>query len=137
MEAKGVSIVIPVCNLLGFTRLCIDYIRRNTAMPYQLVIVDNGSTDGTAEYFKELSKELDVNYLRNEKNLGSIIAINQGIVASKYEYICQMHNDVVVFEKGWPKETMIHELGKVKEHINNTPSIAHTPNQRLKPGGIR
>ena len=35
------------------------------------------------------------------------------------------------------KETMIHELGKVKEHINNTPSIAHTPNQRLKPGGIR
>ncbi|MBL7071880.1 MAG: glycosyltransferase [Candidatus Omnitrophica bacterium] len=101
MEAKGVSIVIPVCNLLGFTRICADYIRMNTLAPYELVIIDNGSTDGTGEYFRELSSELDVKYLRNEKNIGPILAINQGIVASKYEYICQMHNDVVVFEKGW------------------------------------
>jgi GT2 family glycosyltransferase len=104
MEIKGVSIVIPVCNLLGFTRLCVDYIRRNTTLPYELVIVDNASTDGTQEYFQELSKELDVHYLRNEANLGPIIAINQGIKASKYEYICQMHNDVVIFEKEWLKK---------------------------------
>ena len=82
METNGVSIVIATCNLLGFTRLCIDYIRKNTIIPYELVIVDNGSTDGTREYFGELSKKLDVNYLRNEKNLGPIIAINQGIRAS-------------------------------------------------------
>lgn len=101
MQAKGVSIVIATCNLLGFTRLCIDYIRKNTIVPYELVIVDNGSTDGTRGYFEELSKGLDVKYLRNETNLGPIIAINQGIRASKYEYICQIHNDVVVFEKEW------------------------------------
>jgi len=104
MEEKGVSIVIPVCNLLGFTRLCIDYIKENTTMPYELVIVDNGSTDGTREYFEEFSKELDVRYIRNETNLGPIIAINQGIKASKYEYICQIHNDVVIFEKEWLKK---------------------------------
>ena len=104
MEEKGVSIVIAVCNLLGFTRLCVDYIRKNTIVPYELVIVDNASTDGTREYFEELSKELDVRYLRNETNLGPIIAINQGIKASKREYICQMHNDVVIFEKGWLKK---------------------------------
>jgi len=101
METKGVSIVIPVCNLLGFTRLCVDYIKKNTRLPYELVIVDNGSTDGTPEYFNRLSNELDINYLRNETNLGPIVAINQGIRASKYEYVCQMHNDVVVFEEGW------------------------------------
>lgn len=101
MEAKGVSIVIPVCNLLGFTRLCVDYIRMNTASPYELVIVDNGSIDGTKEYVDGLSKELDIKYLHNDKNLGPIRAINQGIMASKYDYICQIHNDVVIFEKGW------------------------------------
>ncbi len=101
MEAKGASIVIAVCNMVGFTRLCIDYIRKNTVVPYELIIVDNGSTDGTREYFEELSKESDVHYLRNEKNLGPIIAINQGIRASKYEYICQIHNDAIIFEKGW------------------------------------
>ena len=83
MEDKGVSIVIAVCNLLGFTRLCIDYIRKNTVMPYELVIVDNGSSDGTQEYFEELSKELDVQYIRNETNLGVIAAVNQGARAAR------------------------------------------------------
>ena len=115
MEAKGVSIVIPVCNLVGFTRLCIDYIRMNTVMPYELVIVDNGSMDGTREYFQELSKKLDVHYLRNETNLGPIIAINQGMRASKYEYICQIHNDVVIFEKGW--------LQKIVSIMESDPNI--------------
>ena len=115
MEANGVSIVIAVCNMLGFTRLCIDYIRKNTVVPYELIIVDNGSTDGTQEYFRELAKELDVNYMRNEKNLGPIVAINQGIKMSKYEYICQMHNDVVVFEKGW--------LEKIVSNMEQDPNI--------------
>ena len=101
IKEKGVSIVIAVCNLIGFTRLCVDYIRKNTTTPYELVIVDNGSTDGTQEYFAEISKQVDVKYLRNDTNLGPIIAINQGIRASKYEYICQIHNDVVIFEHGW------------------------------------
>ncbi len=101
MEREGVSIVIAVCNMLGFTRLCVDYIRKNTTIPYELVIVDNGSTDGTREYFMQLSREMDVRYIRNEKNVGPIIAVNQGIGASKYDYICQIHNDVVIFERGW------------------------------------
>lgn len=115
MKANGVSIVIPVCNLVGFTRLCVDYIRRNTTVPYELVIVDNGSTDGTKEYIEALSKELDVRYLRNEVNLGPIIAINQGIRTSRYEYICQMHNDVVIFEKGW--------LEKIVSIMESDPAI--------------
>ena len=100
-QSRYVSIVIAVCNFIGFTRLCVDYIRKNTTTPYELVIVDNGSTDGTQEYFAEISKEIDVKYIRNDTNLGAIVAINQGIRASKYEYICQMHNDVVIFEYGW------------------------------------
>ncbi|MDD5680576.1 MAG: glycosyltransferase [Candidatus Omnitrophica bacterium] len=115
MANKGTSIVIATCNLLGFTRLCVDYIRKNTNTPYELVIVDNGSTDGTQQYFAELSGEVDVRYIRNDKNLGPIIAINQGIKASKYEYICQMHNDVVIFEYGW--------LDKMTSIMENDPGI--------------
>jgi len=115
MKHKGTSIVIAVCNLLGFTRLCVDYIRKNTDTPYELVIVDNGSTDGTREYFAKLAKEIDVKYLRNDTNLGPIIAMNQGIRASKYEYICQIHNDVVIFEYGW--------LGKIISVMETDPNI--------------
>ena len=112
---KGASIVIPVCNLLGFTRLAADYIRKNTDTPYELVIVDNGSTDGTREYCAELGKEIDLKYIRNDKNLGPILAINQGIRAAKYDYICQMHNDVVIFERGW--------LGKIISIMEEDPKI--------------
>ena len=83
MKEKGVSIVIAVCNLIGFTRLCVDYIRKNTTTPYELVIVDNGSTDGTREYFAEISKEVDVKSLHNDTNLGPIIAINSPERTSK------------------------------------------------------
>ncbi|MBN1872339.1 MAG: glycosyltransferase [Candidatus Omnitrophica bacterium] len=115
MKNDGVSIVIAVCNMLGFTRLCLDYIVKNTVVPFELVIVDNGSTDGTQEYIKDLSRELDINYIRNDANLGPILAVNQGIRQSKYDYICQMHNDVVIFEKGW--------LGKIVSIMKKDPSI--------------
>ena len=57
MNHSGVSIIIPVCNLIGFTRLCVDYIIKNTDIPYELVIIDNGSTDQTQDYFKKISNE--------------------------------------------------------------------------------
>ncbi|MFH0839790.1 MAG: glycosyltransferase [Candidatus Omnitrophota bacterium] len=112
---KGTSIVIPVCNLLGFTRISVDYIRKNTDTPYELVIVDNGSTDGTKEYCAELAKEIDLKYIPNDTNLGPILAINQGIRAARYDYICQMHNDAVIFERGW--------LGKIISIMEEDPKI--------------
>src|SRR5437867_9718000 len=49
-----VSIVIPVFNKLAFTRQCLDRIWRNTSddVPYEVIVVDNGSADGTRERFK-------------------------------------------------------------------------------------
>jgi len=98
---KKISIVIPVCNQLGYTRICVDYIVRNTVCPFELVIVDNGSTDGTESYFSHLSSKTEVLYLRNEMNKGPILALNQGIEKSGGDMICTMHNDLVIFEAGW------------------------------------
>jgi tetratricopeptide (TPR) repeat protein len=44
------SIIIVTHNQLGFTRLCLDSIRQLTDEPYELILVDNGSDDGTADY---------------------------------------------------------------------------------------
>ncbi len=101
MSLKSVSIVIPVCNMVGYTQLCVDYIEKNTTVPYELVFVDNASIDGTPEYLKGLTGRMDVHVIRNERNLGPIVAANQGAAAAKSEYICNMHNDVVIFERGW------------------------------------
>ena len=51
--ACDVSIIIPVLNKLEFTRQCLDRIARNTgeAISYEIIVIDNASTDGTAEWF--------------------------------------------------------------------------------------
>jgi len=98
---KKVSIVIPVCNQLGYTRVCMDYLLKNTLEAFQLIIVDNGSRDGTVRYFEELSQKIDIKYIRNERNFGPIVALNQGIAHSSSPIICTMHNDLIVFEKNW------------------------------------
>ena len=49
------SIVIVTHNQLEYTRQCLDSIRRLTDEPYELIVVDNGSTDGTVEYLRALA----------------------------------------------------------------------------------
>src|SRR5207249_1097059 len=46
------SIVLVTHNLLALTRQCLDSIRHCTDEPYELIVVDNGSTDGTVEYLR-------------------------------------------------------------------------------------
>ena len=45
-----VSIVIPCWNQLAFTRHCLQSVFRHTRLAFELIVVDNGSTDGTGAY---------------------------------------------------------------------------------------
>ena len=47
------SIIILTLNKVDLTKSCIESIRRHTSEPYELIIVDNGSTDDTVEYSTE------------------------------------------------------------------------------------
>jgi GT2 family glycosyltransferase len=100
-ETKPTSIVMAVWNQLGYTKLTVRSILENTLTPFELVIIDNGSRPDVMEFFDSLKGSADIRYIRNEKNLGPIRALNQGISSSTYDYICAIHNDVVIFEKDW------------------------------------
>ena len=101
-QPKKVSIIIAVWNQLGYTKLAVESIVKNTsASLFELVVVDNGSKPDVKAYFDGLKSTLDIIYIRNEENLGPIRAINQGIKASAGEYIAVMHNDVIILENGW------------------------------------
>lgn len=99
----GVSIVIPVLDRLEFTRQCLDRIRRNTSdrIPYEVVIVDNGSTDGTQEYFREGALPgLSLVYHRHESNRGFARGNNAGAGLGQYRYLLFLNNDTLV-QPGW------------------------------------
>jgi GT2 family glycosyltransferase len=97
MPTPLTSIVILTRNELEVTRACVASIRRHTPEPYELVFVDNGSTDGTVDYLRSLDGAI---VIENDRNLGFGGGCNQGIAASLGERVLLLNNDVVV-TWGW------------------------------------
>ena len=96
------SIIIPCWNQLDFTRQCIAALLRHTHGLWELIIIDNGSSDGTAGYLANLrdAAPLPVTLISNSRNLGFPAAINQGLKCARGDYLVLLNNDVVVTE-GW------------------------------------
>jgi GT2 family glycosyltransferase/glycosyltransferase involved in cell wall biosynthesis len=97
-----VSIVIVTYNNLPLTRMCLDSIRARTEYPrYEIVVVDNGSSDGTAEYLRQAAAESrDTKVILNSENRGFAAANNQGLAVARGEILCLLNNDTVV-ARGW------------------------------------
>jgi GT2 family glycosyltransferase/Flp pilus assembly protein TadD/2-polyprenyl-3-methyl-5-hydroxy-6-metoxy-1,4-benzoquinol methylase len=91
------SIIILTWNQFEYTRLCLDSVRQHTHLPYELIVVDNGSTDGTVDWLRSLP---DVRLITNPTNLGFPKAANQGIGAAAGDNILLLNNDTVV-TPGW------------------------------------
>lgn len=94
-----VSIIIPVFNKVEFTKKCCEALAKNTPQAlYELIIVDNSSTDGTRDYLKGVRG--DVKIITNEKNLGFSRACNQGAQLASTNYLLFLNNDTEPM-KGW------------------------------------
>jgi hypothetical protein len=91
------SIILVTHNQWAYTKACLDSIRKRTTVPYELIVVDNGSTDGTVDC---LSRSPDVRLITNESNLGFPRAANQGIETATGEQILLLNNDTIV-TTGW------------------------------------
>lgn len=73
---EPISIVIPAHNQLEYCRQCIESIQIGTTTPYQLILVDNGSTDGVGEYFDAVA---GATVVHSSTNLGFAGGVNLGI----------------------------------------------------------
>ncbi|MEW8956926.1 glycosyltransferase [Clostridium sp.] len=93
----GTSIIILTHNQLNYTKICIDSIRQYTKdEDYEIIIVDNNSTDETRAWLEE-NKDLKV--ILNNENMGFPKGCNQGIeIADKENDILLLNNDVIVTE---------------------------------------
>jgi cephalosporin hydroxylase/GT2 family glycosyltransferase len=96
------SIIVPCFNQVEFTRRCVAALARHTHRPWELVVVDNGSTDGTAAYLEEARAGLSVRVevIANPENRGFPAACNQGLRAARGDYLVLLNNDAVVTD-GW------------------------------------
>jgi len=95
-----VAIVVVTWNALDFTQRCLAALRDLTDHPaWRLVVVDNGSTDGTVEWLRTAD---DASLLENRENLGFSRAVNRGIAATDPgEDVVLLNNDVLVTDPSW------------------------------------
>ena len=96
------SIIVPGWNQLEFTKQCVAALKEHTRPSWELIVVDNGSTDGTAIYLEGARDmaAVPVTVVSNATNLGFPAAINQGLRLARGEYLVLLNNDVVVTD-GW------------------------------------
>jgi len=95
IEYRKTSIIILTYNNLIYNRICVDSIRKYTKEnTYEIIVVDNNSSDGTREWLKE---EKDIKIILNDENVGFPKGCNIGIAASDKENdILFLNNDTVV-----------------------------------------
>ncbi|MDY7539941.1 glycosyltransferase [Undibacterium sp. 5I1] len=127
-----VSIVVVTYNNLDLTKLCLNSIDANTTgVRYEIIIVDNASSDGSPEYLRQFAENRgDVKLILNDDNTGFSKANNQGLAAAKGDYLVVLNNDTVV-TMGWAagllrhckKDSTIGLIGPVTNNIGNEAKI--------------
>lgn len=102
----SVSILILAHNKAEYTRRCLAGLLQSTLRPFQVVLVNNGSTDGTERTFEEFRRRgaeegLDVEILLLPQNMGAIVGRNRGMELLKGDYWVLLDNDAVVRTRSW------------------------------------
>jgi GT2 family glycosyltransferase len=96
-----VSVVIPVFNNLTLTKGCLDSIyRTGNSGVLEILVVNNASTDGTAEFIKSEQAAGRIRCVNNPQNLGFARACNQGAEAAQSSLVIFLNNDTRV-TPGW------------------------------------
>ncbi len=103
------SIIIPVFNKKAFTLSCLKDLSH--LKDCEIIVVDNGSTDGTKEECEKLS---NIFYIRLEKNTGFAHACNVGYQASTNDQICFLNNDIKILSN---HESWISSLETTKKEL--------------------
>ena len=100
------SIIIVSYNSKPALKPCIDTLLANTAPPFEIIIVDNCSLDGSIQFLKKLNNPA-IRTIINQSNLGFAKACNQGIASAQGELLVTMNPDVLI-PKGWLDRMVWH-----------------------------
>ncbi len=95
-----VSFILPLYNQLALTRACLASLRATVpaTVTHEIILVDNGSTDETREFLRELAPPHVI--LLNDRNLGYAAANNRAARIAHGEFLALLNNDLVL-EPGW------------------------------------
>lgn len=94
--APKLSIITAVYNQLPMNQIYWENLVKHTQNPFELIVIDNASTDASADFFESVGARV----IRNSGNYSYPVSQNQGIAIAKGEWLAFLNNDIIV-SKGW------------------------------------
>lgn len=110
-------VIIATYNAMKWAERCFGSLRRSS-LPVKIIVVDNGSTDGTQDFIKKNFPEVE--FIQSEENLGFGKANNIGIEKAYKqgaEFFYLMNQDAWIFEDSFEKLLEVYENHPHKEEI--------------------
>lgn len=90
------SILLPTWNNLPYLRLCIEGLRRHSAMPHQVIVHVNDGSDGTLDWVRAQG----IAHTWSDTNVGICYAVNGAAALARHDWIVYLNDDMVVLP-GW------------------------------------
>ena len=89
-----ISVIVPVMNEHKITDEFFNYVSKNTLIPDDIILIDNGSTPSMKKIVDKY-KNLNIRYVRHENNIGVNPAWIEGLKMSKHNIVSILNNDIV------------------------------------------
>tara|TARA_B110000881_G_scaffold210998_1_gene218984 strand:- start:3075 stop:3905 length:831 start_codon:yes stop_codon:yes gene_type:complete len=119
-----ISVIIPTYNRIFFLKRSIDSVLEQSVKPYEVIIVDDGSSDGTSTMIKKNYPKIN---LICQENKGVSAARNIGIRASSGDWVCFLDSD-----DEWKKNKLNEQMLAIKKNTNY--SFCHSNEEWIKNG---
>jgi glycosyltransferase involved in cell wall biosynthesis len=105
-----ISVIIPTHNRAHFLRQSVDSVLSQTYENFEIIIIDNNSTDNTTDLLKNYN-DRRIKYVKNSENNGCAGGRNQGIEMARGDYITFLDSDDELFSTKFEKQLMkLHTL---------------------------
>lgn len=103
-----VTVLLPVYNAAPYLRECMDSVLTQTYADFELLVINDGSTDGSEEIILSYT-DPRIRYVKNESNLKLIATLNKGIDMAAGKYIARMDSDDVCLPERFEKQVNFME----------------------------
>ena len=113
-----ISVIMPVYNCEKYLKESIDSVLSQTFRDFELIIINDGSDDGSKDIILSYKDERIV-YIENEKNLKIIETLNKGIAAARGKYLARMDSD---------DRCLSHRLERQFEYLESNPALLERVN---------
>ncbi|MSR62662.1 MAG: glycosyltransferase family 2 protein [Planctomycetes bacterium] len=121
MSAPVLSVVIPSWNTKDYLAACLRHLAAAEKPACEVIVVENGSTDGSLEYLRAVHPE--VRLIANEKNEGFARGSNQGMRVARGEYVLLLNTDTEVAPEAIAR--MLRFMEEHPQHAAVAPRLVH------------